>query len=67
MDVGRRSIVQAGAAAAVAAPLLRPQEAQAGLPVDALCAGKACNSAPVLPPPRPPGQMHGTTLGLGLK
>ena len=51
MDLGRRSIVQAGAASAVAAPLLRPQEAQAGLPVDALCAGKACNSAPVLPSP----------------
>merc|ERR1712216_781361 len=48
MDLGRRSIVQAGAASAVAAPLLRPQEAQAGLPVDALCAGKACNSAPVI-------------------
>ena len=51
VDLGRRSIVQAGAASAVAAPLLRPQEAQAGLPVDALCAGKACNSAPVLPSP----------------
>ena len=31
MDTGRRAVVQAGAAAAIAAPLLRPSPAEAGL------------------------------------
>jgi hypothetical protein len=54
MDVGRRQIVQAGAAAAAAAPLLRPSEADAMLTTGKgkFCAqggsNGACGAAPVI-------------------
>jgi len=53
MDLGRREIVQAGAAAAAAAPLLRAQPAEAVLSSKlGLCkngkADGACNAAPII-------------------
>eukprot|EP00802_Teleaulax_amphioxeia_P029796 Tamp_32057.p3 GENE.Tamp_32057~~Tamp_32057.p3 ORF type:complete len:151 (-),score=54.39 Tamp_32057:147-599(-) len=53
MDVGRRQVVQAGAAAAAAAPLLRAQPAEAVLSSKlGLCkngkADGACNAAPII-------------------
>jgi hypothetical protein len=54
MDMGRREIVKAGAAAAAVAPLLRPTEADAMLTAQKgkFCAegrsNGSCNSAPII-------------------
>ena len=54
MDMGRREIVQAGAAAAATAPLLRPAEANAALTAQKgkFCAqgrnNGSCNAAPII-------------------